>query len=479
MLNAKTLFFLATTALLCQASGMSISGIVVDSITGAPIKNVAVRLVGSNLVDSTDIAGAFLFGTPAGVIKSEKKENSFSTPKIAGNGALVFALDRPGPVVIKGYSMQGKLIALFQREYHAGAFTVLLGKAASGVYCYRMNIRGQNYNLKNISLGMHGAASFKSEAAVSVPLSKRAISQATFTDTLIFSLRGCYGSKKAVLTSSVTNGMVISYTCAPGPANVNGVPAAAAAVGYTNLVFSDDFNSLGTIDTNITGAPGFKWYADEPWGASSTTKDQYSVSNSVLTLAAQDGMNWGLSTYSVKGNTGKTFQFAYFEMRMHFDPKIGATKGLKGWPAWWSMPLEHCNGTNNTRWNELDFFEAMSRPDTVYSSWFFSTLHDWTNSGEYEHVTAGYGAPLYPWLDLNQWHIYGCLWQPGEVTWYLDNVPMWDQKYSATGMPNPLPAGGTCPVGTYSILDQQNNLVIIGTANNWPIYVDWVHVYQK
>lgn len=54
----------------------------------------------------------------------------------------------------------------------------------------------------------------------------------------------------------------------PAPA----VPGAAANNGFTRLAFEDDFDSISTIDTGNTGAPGFKWYPAgvHKWGKPDT-----------------------------------------------------------------------------------------------------------------------------------------------------------------------------------------------------------------
>ncbi|MDD5673680.1 MAG: hypothetical protein PHC61_05940, partial [Chitinivibrionales bacterium] len=55
----KVLAVWAATAALCTAQTINISGVVKDSVTNAPVKNVVVRLVQSNLADTTDAAGLF------------------------------------------------------------------------------------------------------------------------------------------------------------------------------------------------------------------------------------------------------------------------------------------------------------------------------------------------------------------------------------------------------------------------------------
>lgn len=254
------------------------------------------------------------------------------------------------------------------------------------------------------------------------------------------------------------------------------IPQPAEIAGYTKLVFYDDFNSLETIDVKATGKPGYKWYVDLPWGFPPTSPDDYEVRDSVLKITAGP-MNWGISTYSVKGRTGNAFRFGYFEARIRFDPSLGEQS--PGWPSFWSIALEHALGDPN-HWNELDFFEAYTGGNRKYDGAFYATLHDWAQDSKVHYQNANNRIEL-PGIDWNQWHIIGCLWQPGSVTWYLDDKPLLTQRYSPDTLPDPLIITGTTPevpVGTFSILDKQKNIIILGSGKNWPLFVDWLRIYQ-
>ena len=177
------------------------------------------------------------------------------------------------------------------------------------------------------------------------------------------------------------------------------------------------------------------------------------------------------------------FRYGYFEARMRFDPTLG--KEGRGFPAWWAFSVYHSRVNNMDRWAELDFFEAYAEYSD-YSGAFVGTVHDWNDSSKVHYQSSNNWQPLPEETDFNKWHTYGCLWTPGEITWYFDDVPLMTQKYSATAPPEPIPNAGEgsptpAPPGTFSILDTdpEGMLLILGSDPNWPLYVDWVRVWQS
>jgi len=264
-------------------------------------------------------------------------------------------------------------------------------------------------------------------------------------------------------------------------------PPQAVEAGYKALVFNDDFDSINSIDINATEKPGYNWYVGLPFGGPNTLPSALSVSNSVLNLTrCPRNYNWAISSYCINNDFGHTFRYGYFEARLRFDPTLG--KVSKGFPAWWALStyysrvnkMFHCK-----HWAELDFFEAYTNGYSDYNGAFVGTVHDWADSSKIHYQNANNVQLLPEGTDFNQWHTYGCLWMPGKVTWYFDGVALMTQNYSATAPPDPLPNAGSgspdpAPAGTFSILDTdpQGMLLILGSDPEWPIYVDWVRVWQ-
>ena len=256
-----------------------------------------------------------------------------------------------------------------------------------------------------------------------------------------------------------------------------GIPQAAEQAGFKTLVFEDDFDSAATLDWQVSGKPGFKWYLDRPFGWDAVRPADLTVADSVLTIKTPEHCaGWGPSTYSTKGLTGSAFRYGYFEAKIRFDPALG--RHASYFPAWWSFSVAHATDKNDEHWGELDFFEAMPDASGLYKGAYVATVHDWIreNGGPQNHQNTN------NWFDGQitdaDWHVYGCLWEPGRFAWYLDGRCITEVTYSADGHPTPQ-ANPASFVGCYSFLDKEDMLLILGTCEEWPMEVDWVRVWQK
>jgi len=258
------------------------------------------------------------------------------------------------------------------------------------------------------------------------------------------------------------------------------VPAPAASAGFTTLTFDDEFDSLNTIDVNATKQQGYNWYTDLPFNGGRTLPSAYSISNGVLTVTSTGWTaNWALSSFSPGGNVGHSFQYGYFEARIRFDPSLGPKS--QGWPAFWSLSTSHTVTDDQTHWAELDFFEAYTGGHAAYNGAFVGTVHDWANNSTL-HFQNSNNWQTQQGVDYSQWHTYGCLWKPGQVTWYFDGAPLMTQKYSVHNPPDP-PANGLAlhQNGVFHILDRESGgmLLILGSSPGWPMQVDYVRAWQK
>lgn len=257
---------------------------------------------------------------------------------------------------------------------------------------------------------------------------------------------------------------------------------AKTAAGYTHLAFNDDFTDATTIDYANTGAAGYNWYLDRPWGASTLAASEVTIANSVMTLTQADSLyNWGISTYHYGTQHGRGFMHGYYEARMRFDPSYATaiTHDIQ-WPAFWSESINTCIN-NPPTFAELDFFEAYHPLGQTYDGKFTGTVHDWTRSTPNNIDRGSYGNNIASTPDgtnFTQWHDYGCLWEPGKIRWYFDGQLMLTQAYSATAPPYPNPENH--PTGTYSLIDNEplGMTVILGSGDGWPLEVDLVRIWN-
>ncbi len=277
-------------------------------------------------------------------------------------------------------------------------------------------------------------------------------------------------------------------------------PAPAVAQGYNRLTFWDDFNSLSTIDVNNTLQPGYNWYVQMHAGIypddiiDIIPASALSISNSVLTINYTGTNQAILTQVGYIGKTG-TRQVgtaiaptgAYWECRMAFDPALAAI-GSFNWPAFWmwdnQITLNNADFTNwSGRYTELDFMEWLpTGPGTgaySYTDW------DWNGTSNIiANVNNNINVPN-P-VD-NKFHTYGCLWIPmarnngtGIIRRYIDGalVSSMNVSYSATTISGSAAPGAT--TGWMSGLDtsQLGFSTMLDAGPNWPVYVDYVQVWQ-
>lgn len=283
-----------------------------------------------------------------------------------------------------------------------------------------------------------------------------------------------HAKRNGALVSAIVLTQVLSASAAAPQA-----PAPARAASFTNLAFHDDFTSLATIDRTATGKPGHLWFTDRPFGWGTTAPESLSASNSVLTInQTTKSPNYGIGTVSPTSKEGRGFTFGYFEARLSFDPS-NSTRS-EGWPSFWGLSKDHIAGRpSRPRSAELDFFEAYNDPGQPFENIFAGTLHDWSLDGaEVDRGSYGNNVHRLDKVDFTQWHTYGCLWQPGKVTWYFDGKPIHTQTYSADAPP--VPNTGNHAAGTFSNLDSdpEGQALILGSGVNYPLKVDWVRVWQ-
>lgn len=272
-------------------------------------------------------------------------------------------------------------------------------------------------------------------------------------------------------TASVT----VNVSVVSGPA----VPAQAAAVGYSTLLFEDDFDAPTSIDMNSTGEAGYKWYVDRMVGWSTIKPGELAVNNSVLTITQTDtsGVNYAICTNSSVSNNGQAFKYFYAEARMRFVPNDGWPN--IGGPSFWSLSTDDvwAYDAENTvpHWAELDFYEYV--PGAYNGS-----VHDWLHPDpaqpKIDYVNSNTNYATLPGVDFSTWHTYGCLWTPGTIKYYFDGNHILTTNYAADTVP---PEHPNYPIGTWSQLDKETNgmTIVLGSGNNWPLDVDWVRVWGQ
>ena len=290
-------------------------------------------------------------------------------------------------------------------------------------------------------------------------------------------------------------------------------PPQAAAAGFTRLVFDDEFTTSATIaPLKSNSAPGYKWYRygkAEPHDISVNTgagRGATAGATGVLTIDnTPDIFNGVLQT--VPGNaTGTqrvgTWQHGYFEARIQYSPTVTGNGGhKKGWPSFWLWAVQALSPVQGQETGECDVFEAWPKGSAGASSQVINTLHYWQNGkvnaaqtelfhtgrANVQASLIGSDEPAQP--EDGWWHTYGCLWTSngngsGTVQFYYDGFLIVHQRGVTTFLtgtnqslsPGQI-SGSTMGTGL-NAMESDNMFIYLGTADGWPMNVDWVRVWQ-
>ncbi len=283
------------------------------------------------------------------------------------------------------------------------------------------------------------------------------------------------------------------------------IPPQAAAAHYTVRTFSSTF-SANQVDITNSLESGFKWYPFHFFGVSTNLSSiVLNTDRSVTLLGDTTGPGGELATASSTGTrngfVGTAFGGGgYFEATFKFDPRDVVKNNFNGWPAWWSMAIEHMVGLETRQWLgqqtgyehfiEADFFEYDLKDYAGKGklNYFGGALHDWFglpgDKYKYSHVTPPYSVvvrevPIN--TDFTQYHRYGFLWVPatgtrdGYAEHYFDGRKVgrrvaWRQYTNQKPPPR--------PPWMFSIIDHNHLVLILGTGLNEPMTVLSVNVWQ-
>lgn len=271
-------------------------------------------------------------------------------------------------------------------------------------------------------------------------------------------LRAAEGAIAATAGDSVQVGTFTVNSNAPLPK----LPAPTLKLDGYRLTFNEEFNDLSIS----AWGPGTRWIAHTPghsdFGDAAFTDPAdgfpFTAESGILRIeAAKKEGRWRaglIASVDDKGN-GFSQKYGYFEMRARFP------KGLGTWPAFWLLGVPAV--TNKSLPNiEIDVVEHYG----VMPNALCATLHVWGPGNK--HVAQG-TAFLAPGM-AEDFHRYGIMVEPKEITWYFDGIEIWRQ---------PSPEAAHVPLYL---------LVNLAMGGGWPIdqatspsymYVDYVRAYSR
>ncbi|MGC9541911.1 glycoside hydrolase family 16 protein [Streptomyces sp. UG1] len=208
--------------------------------------------------------------------------------------------------------------------------------------------------------------------------------------------------------------LLVTAACGSGEASQ---PARSPVPSGWRLTFHDEFGGT-ELDTG-------RWVTCYDWNRDGCTNSgndeeqwylpgQVSVGQGVLTLSAErrttrgsDGMTYPWRSGMV--STGRdhwdatprhTFTYGYFEAAIRIPPQAGM------FPAFWMMPASRFTPP------ELDIMEFLGNTRQV-----FMYVH-WRDADAEHRARGSYGPVDFP----ADHHVFGLLWTPDELSWYVDGV---------------------------------------------------------
>lgn len=284
------------------------------------------------------------------------------------------------------------------------AFNSVVGATSSSDGCYTYDTSG----IKTVTL----SPSESVVVANNVPNQTRG-TMLNFSDN---GFMGYYiGQSSYEIISITANRMVVRAVMGGNPALAwyhtftTIQPVQSPDVNYTNLVFSDEFNTDGAPDSS-------KWGYDIGAGGWGNAEAQY-YTNSANNVVVQGGNlkitaraeNFNGSSYtSARLKSENKFEFTYGKVEVRAKlPTGGGT-----WPAIWMLGQNYATNT----WpacGEIDIMEHKgNEQDKIYG-----TLHYPGNSGGNGNSNSTNVSNV-----SSQFHVYKAVWSPTSVKLYVDDV---------------------------------------------------------
>ncbi|WP_353778664.1 family 16 glycosylhydrolase [Winogradskyella sp. 3972H.M.0a.05] len=276
----------------------------------------------------------------------------------------------------------------------------------------------------------------------------------------------------------------------PGAFRIDNINDGSVAVNpneldviYTDLVWSDEFDSTGPIAVNASkwhhqtfGPNGGQWFNGEQQHYTDRLDNSY-VENGYLNIVAksetftQDGVT--LNYTSARLNS----KFAFTYGRVDVRAKLPAGDGT--WPAIWTLGKNvnevgaywQTQGFGTTTWpacGEIDIMEHGLGAVNDTSS----AIHTPSSSGNTVNTASQLISDV-----ANNFHVYSVNWSPNQITFLVDGVGFYTYN-------PPVKDASTWPfdLEQYLIL----NIAMGGIAGNIdpsftqsPMVIDYVRVYQN
>lgn len=285
------------------------------------------------------------------------------------------------------------------------AFQSVVGGSAGEDNCYAYDTSGQ----KTVTL----SPSESFVAGNNIPNQTRG-TMLNFTDG---GFMGYYiGQNSYEILSITANRMVVRAVMGNNPALAwyhiftTTPPTQTPATDYTNLVFSDEFNTDGAPDSSKWGydlGTGNGWGNNEAQSYT-TNSGNVIVQGGNLRITAKAENVAGANYTSARLKSENKFEFTYG--KIEFRAKMPTGGGT--WPALWSLGQNYATNTWPTC-GEIDIMEHRGNsPNVIHGTCHYPGPSP--GAGNTGNVTITNAASAF--------HIYKAIWSPTSIKFYVDDV---------------------------------------------------------
>jgi hypothetical protein len=143
----------------------------------------------------------------------------------------------------------------------------------------------------------------------------------------------------------------------------------------------------------------------------------YNSDSSAHFCMDSDTLNFKYTSAMLQSKTN--FKYGYFEMRVRF-PDWYSSPYNAFHPAFWMY-----SATPTVPWSEIDIFEIHARTGIITDCIHVDASIDTIKYSSLDPIPTPPGEPF---LNLSEWHTFGCLWTPDSIVFTIDQN--WRRKNS-------------------------------------------------
>jgi beta-glucanase (GH16 family) len=189
-------------------------------------------------------------------------------------------------------------------------------------------------------------------------------------------------------------------------------------IEYTDLVWSDEFNGNGQVDTSqwfqeVVPPNAWGWHNGEFQHYTNRLDNSYQSNGKLHIVAKRETYtDYGLTLNYTSARLNSKFSFQYGRV----DARAKMPRGVGTWPAIWMLGLSHGNHWNSSTlpWpdcGEIDIMEHWG----IDSGRVQSALHTLSSHGS----TVNKGPFPLPSVS-DSFHVYSVNWSPNQISFLVD-----------------------------------------------------------